>query len=158
MKELKNADVERKSSSSRNEAEPVISEDVKASSSTVKPSPKKDDESGADSDSKETKVEDPKFMKEHKDLMALFYIPRSVTDTIAYSQSRDKIGLLNLIGKELYQKGYKDDFKKYVTTGETTTSGRQMSLKKAAQLQEALDQARQLKRKKGWKPLEIKET
>ena len=120
-----------KASSSKNEAEPVISEVVEATSSkTVKPSTTKDDTSG---DSDETNVPNPDRMKEHKELLENIYkIPKSVTDTAGYSGSLEKIGLLNAIAKEFYQKAfveekkveYANEFITMITTGEKTASGK----------------------------------
>ena len=140
---------------------PVISDVQEASSSkTVKPSTKKDD-TGAESDeSDKTKVEAPDRMKEHKDLLETKYgIPKTITAEAAYSGSIEKIGLLNSIALEFYQKAhpsvdneelkleYANEFLTMITTGEKTSSGNKLSIKKPADLQKVLDQVRVMKKR-----------
>ena len=126
-----------------------VSEDVQASSSkTDKPSTTKDDTSG---DSDETNVPNPDRMKEHKDLLATNYeIPKKITNRISYAGAGtiEKIGILNLIAKELHSRGLEIEFKEFVTNGETTSSGSQLKLKKPDQLQDVLNQVKALEVRK----------
>jgi hypothetical protein len=146
-----------KSSSSVQPPEEIskpVSEDVQASSSkTDKPSTTKDDTSG---DSDETNVPNPDRMKEHKDLLEKIYkIPKSITDTAGYSGSLEKIGLLNAIAKEFYQKAfveekkveYANEFITMITTGEKTASGKKVSLKTPTDLQTVLEQVRLMEKR-----------